>query len=217
MNAKICKTRGIWSISDPYWTNMFSNMFHHFFEQLIAAIAIRHPCSVQGDLLCCTAAVRMFFWDTNGLRGPKKPYVYICSTWDLNAKTRLRMTDVMYVYLRISTYVYMQMSQHTIHVISNSLYILHHIACETFRSIQILPQGSGLILRAAKALVSIEMGGRNPNWYRRQQEGVRNKEHSESHTTDRSMIEANASFFAEHHTCQMMERNSFWGLSWFLY
>lgn len=26
------------------------------------------------------------------------------------------------------------------------------------------------------ALVSIEMGGRNPNWYRRQQEGVRNKE-----------------------------------------
>ena len=30
----------------------------------------------------------------------------------------------------------------------------------------------------SKALVSIEMGGRNPNWYRRQQEGVRNKEHT---------------------------------------
>lgn len=69
--------------------------------------------------------------------------------------------------------------------------ILHVKYFEAFRFYR---RDQKLIL-AAKALVSIEMGGRNPNWYRRQQEGVRNKEHSESHTTDRSMIEANASFF----------------------
>ena len=164
-------------------------------------------CSVQGDLLCCTAAVRMFFWILIAMAWEGRiPYVYICSTWDLNGKTRLRMTDVMYVYPHISTYVYMQMSQHTILNIFNSVYVTYCIILHVkyFEAFRFYRRDQKLIL-AAKALVSIEMGGRNPNWYRRQQEGVRNKEHSESHTTDRSMIEANASFFAEHHTCQMME------------
>ena len=116
------------------------------------------------------------------------------------------MTDVMYVYLHISTYVYMQMSQHTILNIFNSVYVTYCIILHVkyFEAFRFYRRDQKLIL-AAKALVSIEMGGRNPNWYRIQQEGVRNKEHSESHTTDRSMIEANASFFAEHHTCQMMK------------
>ena len=55
---------------------MFSNMFHHFFEQLIAAIAIT-AIHVLSKVTCYAAQLQLtevFLGSkqTNGLRGPTK-------------------------------------------------------------------------------------------------------------------------------------------------